>query len=359
MHEEQNKRSPQTPVTLSLLIPGLLAFRDTFTRLTSSEKDSIKHFSFPVIEKWLSRGRASTVNQQESHLLSFIENLAAHSQNIPYAALSLLAEDDDELSREEVEAYRWLRADPVYIQPDRDTVRLLAYEEINLQVDEASRIAREINHHFKDEPWQLISVQPGNWYLRLEKDYQFKTHPHLHIKGMNIDEYAPSGEDADYWLQILNEIQMLLHGMHVNFERESRGELTVNSLWLWGYGSLNDLPHPGDIGTLFSNNDQLQGLARLLEVNHYEAEEILEKNCPVSSGLIVVDELMPFVTCHDVYGFLETLERLDKTLFTELDKMLCPKQVKSINLCADQDTAFQLTSNQLKRWWKRVRPLVS
>jgi len=46
----------------------------------------------------------------------------------------------------------------------------------------------------------------------------------------------PKGDEAMHWHRIFNEIQMLLFAHPVNEAREARGELPVNSVWLWGGG---------------------------------------------------------------------------------------------------------------------------
>jgi len=43
----------------------------------------------------------------------------------------------------------------------------------------------------------------------------------------------PKGVEALHWHQLFNEIQMLLFSHPVNEAREVRGELPVNSVWLW------------------------------------------------------------------------------------------------------------------------------
>ena len=55
-------------------------------------------------------------------------------------------------------------------------------------------------------------------------------------RGRCARSFLPTGEDAMRWHQLFNGIQMLLHAHPLNEAREARGELPINSLWLWGAG---------------------------------------------------------------------------------------------------------------------------
>ena len=63
------------------------------------------------------------------------------------------------------------------------------------------------------------------------------TTPLNEVVGANVRGALPQGKDAAHWHQIFNELQMFLHAHPLNDAREARGELPINSLWLWGAGS--------------------------------------------------------------------------------------------------------------------------
>lgn len=217
--------------TLTLFIPDLFGFQSILAPLSKDELAQLPETRFPILEKWLSRGfRNNSSNQQD---LLFTEFGILPDQDHSIAALSLLAENTEALSHVSTDTY-WLRADPIYLQADRDTALLLAHEELELTQDEANKLVAEINRHFIDEPWQLHALHPHRWYLELVKAPHLITHPLANVLGEDINQFLSVGDDASYWLKITNEIQMLLHGTNVNFERDSRGKLTANSIWLWG-----------------------------------------------------------------------------------------------------------------------------
>lgn len=220
--------------TLTLFIPDLFGFQSTLSNLTPDEKSTLPEFKLPVLEKWLSRGLLERSSDQIDSFFSEVGLEEYKDIDKPYAALSLLAENDID---DDSESY-WLRADPVNLQPDRDTVLLAGHEELFLTQDEADKLVTQINEHFIDEPWTLYALSPHRWYLRLNNPAELKTTPLVKVLGEDINQYSPSGDDAEYWFKIVNELQMLIHGSNVNFERESRNMWTANSVWLWGGGCL-------------------------------------------------------------------------------------------------------------------------
>lgn len=61
------------------------------------------------------------------------------------------------------------------------------------------------------------------------------TPPH-DITTHSIEEHLPKGDGADILLDLTNSAQMLLAHHPINQQRTARGELTANSIWLWGHG---------------------------------------------------------------------------------------------------------------------------
>jgi hypothetical protein len=58
-----------------------------------------------------------------------------------------------------------------------------------------------------------------------------------------------------------NEAQMLLHAHPVNEARDRRGELTINSIWLWGGGVSPEI-FAGDFRAVWSTDPLANGLAQ-------------------------------------------------------------------------------------------------
>ena len=130
----------------------------------------------------------------------------------------------------------WLRADPVHLRVMRDRIVLTDSDALNLSLQEAAALAETVGQHFGDV-LQPLPLHPARWYLQRPLPPQLTTTPRSVATGRDIDPLLPQGADAMAYRSVLNELQMLLHEHPVNQAREARGELAVNSLWLWGGGS--------------------------------------------------------------------------------------------------------------------------
>ena len=131
----------------------------------------------------------------------------------------------------------WLRADPVHLAVMRDRIVLADSATLRLGQDEADALAESIAAHFGTE-FSPQPLQPLRWYLRLPQAPQLETTALSCATGRDIDPLLPRGAGAQRYRTLMNELQMLLYAHPVNQAREARGELPVNSLWLWGGGTL-------------------------------------------------------------------------------------------------------------------------
>ena len=56
------------------------------------------------------------------------------------------------------------------------------------------------------------------------------------VIGRNVDRWLIAGTEGRLLRRLQNEVQMLLHSHALNAEREARGLLPVNSVWISGCG---------------------------------------------------------------------------------------------------------------------------
>lgn len=85
-----------------------------------------------------------------------------------------------------------------------------------------------------------FTFHPGISYRHLMvwhggKD-QLKFSPPHDITNQSIRNHLPQGEGAEELIKLTNSSQMLLLNHPVNKQRNEQGELTANSIWLWGHG---------------------------------------------------------------------------------------------------------------------------
>lgn len=339
--------------TLTLFIPDLFGFQSTLSKLSQDELSQLPEIKMPVLDKWLSRGVIEKSNYQEDSVFSEFGLSLEKDCDKPYAALSLLAENT--LGIEFNPQSYWLRADPVNLKPDGDTALLTVYEELALSQYEANQLVDIINEHFIDEPWQLYAFSPHRWYLRLDKPAKLLTTLVDKVLGDDINPSLPTGDDADYWFKINNELQMLLHGSNVNFERESKNIMTVNSLWLWGGGALPENNLNSYYDKIITNNVLFSGFGYYCGFDVLPLDDDFLKNIKADNNVVILDMLAKYVQHRDLYTFVEKLNEIEISFLSHCNDLLLKGNVGKIKLITDAGVII-VTKKHLRRWWKRVKP---
>ena len=136
----------------------------------------------------------------------------------------------------------WLSADPAWMQPDMNGVRLLACGQMQLDMDAAQAFAEVLRPVFDEAGMQLEISTPDRWHLRLPPDTSLPDFaaPEQAL-GEDLAQHVPQGAQGRRWRVLLNDIQVLLHQHPLNAQRQAHGWAPINSLWLWGGGRLPTL----------------------------------------------------------------------------------------------------------------------
>lgn len=188
-------------------------------------REACTDMQLPALEKLLARGQviAGQADTLESWLCTAF---GVESQAI--AALTLQADGVDPGT-----AY-WLRADPVHIRLQRD--QMILQLGVTPTADESASLCASLNTHYAGEGMRFVAPHPQRWYVQLTAVPDMHTRPLAQVVGRDVQANLPEGSDALHWHAIFNEIQMLFFSHAVNQAREERGELAINSVWLWGGG---------------------------------------------------------------------------------------------------------------------------
>jgi hypothetical protein len=186
----------------------------------------------PSLHRLLSRSRPTPLAwvSPEAWLCELFSVRA--SPDLPAGALSLLGDGG------EPGTHPWLRADPVHLQADQGALILRASRHLHLEPGEARALAAALDRHFEPDGLQFVPLHTDRWYVRTTATPNVLTWPSGAADGRSIDPFLPAGPDAMRLHRWFNEAQMVLHAEPVNEAREARGALPVNSVWLWGAGSL-------------------------------------------------------------------------------------------------------------------------
>ncbi|UCD67071.1 MAG: hypothetical protein JSW48_09330 [Betaproteobacteria bacterium] len=131
----------------------------------------------------------------------------------------------------------WICAQPVHLAVDRDGLVLQPRSQLNLSEQESRTLFRLLEPHLAGHELEMKHIGTGLWCVGSKRSQHLVTNDIELAEGHSVDRLMPSGNDAAWWQRLVLEAQMILHEHAVNVSREERGDLPVNSLWLWGGGT--------------------------------------------------------------------------------------------------------------------------
>lgn len=282
-------------------------------------------------------------------------------QDWPVAPLTLMRDGVEPGTR------YWLRADPVHLRLQRDQVLLADCSMLGLTPQDAGEIVAFLNRHIEQDGLRLIAPDAGRWYLGLERAPQLTTHSLNEVAGADISLSLPAGADAPHWHKVANEIQMLLHSHPLNDAREVRGDMTINSVWLWGGGTRPPVP-----GRHFSAVWSDEALPCSLAAN----ADIPAAPLPADAGLwlraadssqpanahhlIVLGQLAAAAQYGDIGRWREQITALERDWFAPLLAALRQRRLSRLTLAVPgkpSSERFELASADLLKFWRPGKPL--
>lgn len=209
----------------------------------------------PAIGKVLAR--ADALDEEGGERQQLQRHFQVLPRGWPMAAITRQADVGD------AKAGAWLRADPVHVRPDINGVRLMAWGNLELSLEEAEEFLQPLRPLFGDVGYLLSAPVADRWYLMLPAQAPF---PAFSTPGEGLGEdllaHLPDGIQARRWRVLLTEAQVVLHNHPRNARRIAQGRLPVNSVWFWGGGRLPDsLRTPAT--ALVSADPELLALASL------------------------------------------------------------------------------------------------
>jgi hypothetical protein len=156
----------------------------------------------------------------------------------------------------------------------------------------------------------------------------------------------------------LNELQMLLHEHPVNLAREARGDLPVNSVWLWGGGTRPAVPTGRS--ALYARDATALALGAFCGMKTHPLPRQLEESLLDAESTVLLDDLTLAGQCGDPYGWREALRTLEANWFAPL--LAAPRTRGRPDLrLADPVSGKALLLRRADSWkiWRRPRRLIS
>ena len=251
----------------------------------------------------------------------------------------------------------WLCADPVHLRFHHERIILADAGAFDLDDEEAQALAASLNDTFADVGHFHIATS-RRWYLRLHEAVDHPVEPLSAMAGRRIDgELSGKESRLTRWL---NEVQMFLHGHPINEKRQSAGKPAVNSLWLWGGGSLPTL-QPATWSAVWTDNPLARGLAMASGITAESLPNNLNALLNRAHGdrqLVILDSLLPSVLYEDGEAWKTAWQTLDRDWFAPLRAAL--GQFDTVTIGAPTIYGqLNWTLHGKDRWkfWRQGRPL--
>jgi hypothetical protein len=321
---------------LHLVIPDLLASNAVVS----------PDLSLPALGKLLSRAQMETwehphFHSSLFHLFGFSPN---PSETLPVAALSGLIDG-------KTDGNIYLRADPVYLQADRDRLVLFdAHSAENIHPQETAQIMHELNEFYATEGLIFSAPHPKRWYVQVPELPEVTLYSVNDATGHDIRNYMPTGAQQARWRNRINEIQMLLHQSPVNAARVARHQLPINSLWFWGAGTLPSAIAPR-WQQVWGTEEIAQGLALHTQTAYLslpkESHDFLAK-LPHGDSLAIITPNSSELSDREQW-----LINLEKNWFNPLISGLRQRTLEHVLIYPCHHKVFKISATHLWRWWRK------
>ena len=143
---------------------------------------------------------------------------------------------------------QWLCADPVYIQAEIGSARMMACEGLLLGTEHKQALLSAFRPLFGDAGFEFGAGLGDGFFIRaLNASPLPQCPPAYSLLGCDIHKHLPQDRK---WLALFNECQIILHNHPLNVQRQRQGQLPINAFWFWGAGVL-----PARLGHVFSRID--------------------------------------------------------------------------------------------------------
>jgi hypothetical protein len=335
---------------VTLLVPDLFWPRD-------DGGAACRELKLPALELLLARARRRSFPPlgTEAWLCQAFE--VERQQDWPVAPLTLAYDGGGEAGD-----HFWLRADPVHLAPHRDRLTLIDSPTLKPGAEDAAELVSLLNRHFVGDNLAFHAPHPARWYVRAPGTPRLLTREMSQAAGRDIAGALPTGEDSLRWRRTLNEIQMLLHEHPVNQRREARGELPINSVWLWGGGRRTSVPGQHFTHVAGANALALALAARTGAETATAADAVGGRLAANPAARLLVVAETSAARHGDERVWREVLAAMERDWLAPLHDALRRRKLEGIEIVALHPRGcerFEVTATDLLKFWRRPRPLSS
>jgi hypothetical protein len=298
-----------------------------------------------TLERWIARG--DPIPFDATDIESCMQALfdLPRGRGLPAAPLSLLGDGIEPGSAE------WLRLDPVHLRADRSRLLLVPLAQGDITPAESEMLQAALEPHFAQSGHALVAGGSQRWYVRSSRPLALHTQPPAACAGALDEQHLPSGADGAAFRRLVTEAQMLLHGLPMNEAREASGKLPVSGFWPWGNGRMPAIGRSRYTHAC-SDDPLVRGIAR---ASGAEAAALP----PDLAGLAhMPPDAWLLLHCSTANTPLSAIERRWIGPLEKRVEAAAVTQLRLLLLLSARSIARSITRRQLRRWWRRTKPLV-
>ncbi|HSN19595.1 MAG TPA: hypothetical protein VLS49_02890, partial [Usitatibacter sp.] len=173
---------------LDLLVPDLLPPPDA--------PQALREARLPALERWLARAdleRAGPVGAERWLAARF-----GLAEPAPFAAIALAGEEGPRPGA-------WLRADPVHLRIEGDSVVVLDPSVLGLEREEAEALAASLQRHVAADGLRFHAADRERWYVEVPEGERPKTVALEAVRGRDAFGQLPSGGTSFNWRSAITE----------------------------------------------------------------------------------------------------------------------------------------------------------
>lgn len=334
---------------LHIVIPGLLG--PFANDMPVHIQQQLKESDFKLINKVLSRSDIRSDHSSSKNNNLYYETLVQLINPECKQSLCQLTAAFDGIDMSEGYFYR---ADPVHYKAESDHAILIGTELVLPESEEVEKLIACFNQHFAEDNLSLHSTHEHRWYLKSDKPLKLEFNALDYALGRDIKHFMPQGEDEIWWRKIVNEAQMLFFQHDVNQNREAKGELTINGLWLWDLTFDPDCTDTQIPEQLIADEVLAIALAKQTDIPVVTTEKI---DVVESTSVLVLDPLYESVCYGDVDVWLEDLKTFCEGELKQVIGLLTSKKVDEIIIYPCNGQVFKVNRMNLLKFWKKNKPL--
>ena len=261
----------------------------------------------------------------------------------------------------------WLCASPVHLETRHNALVLTDPLTLDLDAATSAALAAPLAEHVRGENLTLHAPQPGLWLLHspAHTPPAMTTSSLDSVSGRDVRAFLPKGADSARWHRILTEMQMLLHAHAANDAREARGQMAVNSVWLWGGGTMPP-PAAAPYATVWSDDACVRALAHHTgcriepAVANLSAANITGRNLSSESHFFSLEWLTPAMRQGDLQRWSSAVSALNRDWFTPLLAALQARRLDTLTVLSGGDTGtwqFVIHPGDLMKFWRKNKYL--